>query len=241
MAIGSIVIVSVIGFEVTTNLTPPPVPLYLEPAGYAFSIWSIIYLSFIGFGVYQFSPARREDPRFQKARVAAIVNAFANTGWLIAAMTDQRWLTVVLILLVLYTLAQMAIAVELGRPGADLGEKLLVKLPIGLYFGWITLASPVNITSWLVSDLGWTGESLLNPMLWTAIITVVATGIFVALYLYKKVNAVFLGVGVWGLVAIWAANIARSSLVANTALAMAVVLAGLLLYTQLARKDFAFL
>jgi hypothetical protein len=37
-----------------------------SPAGYAFSIWGLIYLSFIAYAIYQLRPAQRSNKLYDK-------------------------------------------------------------------------------------------------------------------------------------------------------------------------------
>lgn len=217
MIVGSILVINLFGFNVTSELEPLPIPLYLEPAGYAFIIWLFIYIGFLGLGIYQFGNSRISDSRFITARPFIIVNSLANVTWFLGVFTDQYWLTIVCMLLMLYTLIRLAIALELGKTGATLQEKLLVKLPIALYFGWITAATPINLTSFLIADLGWTGEAFLGPEIWSAIVLVVAAGIYSWLYLSQQVNAIYIWVGVWAFVAIYVVNNPVSNIVAIAA------------------------
>jgi len=226
MLFGSILMILLFGFDANPNDVRPPVRLFLEPAGYAFSIWTFIYLGYIALGIYQNYAAQIDDPRFVKARKYIILNALANNLWFVGVVQNQLWFTVLCMVIMLITLIQISVLLELNKPGKDWREKLMVKLPIALYFGWITIATPINTTSFLLAEVGWTGQSFLGPELWSVIIMIVAFTIVVFLYTRQKVNSVYLFVGVWGLFAIFIANLPYSNLVAFTALLLSV---GLLL------------
>ena len=43
----------------------------------------------------------------------------------------------------------------------DQKEKLFIRLPFSVYFGWITVATIANITTLLV-DIGWNGFGILR-------------------------------------------------------------------------------
>ncbi|MEL6674784.1 MAG: hypothetical protein AAFR61_21430 [Bacteroidota bacterium] len=225
MSLGSIIMVALFGFEVSSELDRPVVEFFLEPAGYAFIIWGLIYLGYIALGLYQIRPAMWEDPRFVEARPYLILNAFFNSFWFIGVARNFLWMTVLCMLVMLLTLIQLSRYLELGQSGQNRAEKWWVKLPIALYFGWITLATPINITSWLAAEVGWTGASLFSPAVWSTLILGIAAAIILTLYLTRQVNGAYLLVGVWGLFAIFIANLARSSLVAATALGLAGLLA----------------
>src|SRR5690349_16238354 len=49
------------------------------PHDYAFSIWGLIYFSFIIYGIYQAMPSRSEDPLYRNiAKPFALVNILAS-------------------------------------------------------------------------------------------------------------------------------------------------------------------
>ena len=60
------------------NITPQIIsnkyPTLITPAGYAFAIWSLIYLGLIGFSIYQALPSQTDNPRFKNVRSLYIVN-----------------------------------------------------------------------------------------------------------------------------------------------------------------------
>ncbi|MEL6275018.1 MAG: hypothetical protein AAFU03_07950, partial [Bacteroidota bacterium] len=224
MFVGAFLVINLFGFNVTGDLEGPPVQLYLEPAGYAFIIWGFIYLGFIGLGAYQLREKVRGNVAFQRARGWIILNAISNLTWFAGVLTNQLGVTVVCMMIMLFTLIQLSILLELGKAGGDWREKLFVKLPLALYFGWITVASVVNTTAWLLTDLGWTGEESLGPQGWSVLMLSIATGIIVSLFVTRKVNGAYLLVGVWALIAIYVANASVGTLVAYTAIGLAAFL-----------------
>jgi benzodiazapine receptor len=52
------------------GLTAPKIAdsfnVYFVPAGYVFSIWSLIYLGLIAYSVFQLVPTQRENPRLRQ-------------------------------------------------------------------------------------------------------------------------------------------------------------------------------
>ena len=145
----SIAMIVFFGFDVNSNIDQPPIPLYIEPADYAFITWNLIYIGFIALGVYQLSPKYKDDPRFVTGRKYIVVNSLANAAWFVGVIQNQFWLTVTFMLILLYTLIRLAVIFKLGERGKDWRERLWIKLPLALYFGWITLATPINIASFV--------------------------------------------------------------------------------------------
>lgn len=236
MIIAAILVVNFIGFNVTRDMDPPPVRLYIEPAGYAFIIWSFIYIGYIVLGIHQYRPKYRDDKRFIEARPYIILNALANALWFSGVILNVLWLTVVFMIIMLYTLIKLSIIFELGKPTENWEEKVAVKLPLALYFGWITIATPINFTSFLLVDFGLTGQSSFGPEVWSIIILIVAVAIVMTLYLTKKVNGTYLLVGVWALTAVYVANSGDSQLVATASLILSLGLVSILVFYSLIRK-----
>jgi hypothetical protein len=52
------------------------------PAGYAFSIWGVIYLGLIAFTLYQALPSQRENPRLRRIGLWFAASCVANVAWL---------------------------------------------------------------------------------------------------------------------------------------------------------------
>ena len=116
----------------------------LTPAGYAFSIWSLIYLSVTAFAVYQVLPANLL--RFRRVRSVFIITCLLNCGWIYFWHRDQIAVCLVLIIALLASLILML--VFLGRPKSAV-ESLFTTLPFGIYSGWVTAASLINVLIFL--------------------------------------------------------------------------------------------
>ena len=138
------------------------------PAGYTFAIWGLIYLLLIGFAVGLFTLHKEE----LVGRVAPwfIVSSLANGFWILAWHYYLPLVSLVLILLMLGSLARICLI--LSREDLSGGSFWLLKLPFGVYFGWVTVAVIANVTAFLVSleqegllDLGF-----LAPEVWTVVV-----------------------------------------------------------------------
>lgn len=121
------------------------------------------------------------------------LSSVANTLWVFAWHYDLIWLSALLIVSILILL----VAINHSLVGLDLTrqEKLLVRLPFSVYFGWITVATVANITAWLVS-IEWSGFGLGEPV-WAVVVIAVAAAIGTATMLRNRDIA-------YGLVLIWA-------------------------------------
>ncbi|MGR3540709.1 MAG: hypothetical protein ACU0BS_04685 [Hasllibacter sp.] len=110
----------------------PPV----QPAGYAFSIWGLIYLwltAHAAFGLWK----RREDPAWDATRLPLILSLAVGVPWLAVAGVSPIWATVMI-----WAMLAGAVAAHLRAGPRD---RLLLAPPLAIYAGWLTAASCVSI------------------------------------------------------------------------------------------------
>lgn len=130
---------------VTTGEISDKYPTAITPAGYAFSIWGLIYLGLVAFSIYQLLPPNLH--RFRSIRSLYIMSCALNCAWVYFWHQDQIGICLLIILGLLITL--LLISINLRNP-ASLVETWIAKAPFGIYFGWITAATLVNFAVWLV-------------------------------------------------------------------------------------------
>lgn len=122
-------------------------PTVLTPAGYAFSIWSIIYFGLLAFSIYQALPSQSDNPRFTRIRTLYIANCAANCAWLYLWHYDYIAFSILAMLFILSTL----VLINLNLRGIERGAELwTTKIPFNIYFGWITTATILNASVTLV-------------------------------------------------------------------------------------------
>lgn len=120
-------------------------PTPITPAGYAFSIWSLIYLGMIVFSIYQLLPA--SSARFRNIRSLYILTCALNCAWIYMWHSDQIAICLVLIFL----LAAILFLINRDlRETSGMGEYWFAKAPFSIYFGWVTAATLVNFSILLV-------------------------------------------------------------------------------------------
>ncbi len=199
-------------------------PSLFTPAGYVFSIWSIIYIGLIAFGIYQALPSQRNNPRIERMGWWFVIANLFNSAWIFAWHYLQFGLSVVLMLGLLVSL--LVIYERIGRRAASRVETWTVNVPFSIYLGWITVATVANIASLLIS-LGWNGFGI--PAVLTVVMIGVATLLGVLMILLKREIA-------YPLVLIWAfAGIAAVRADVPLVEIGAIVAAALLLLVMLAR------
>ncbi|HRX58706.1 MAG TPA: tryptophan-rich sensory protein [Eubacteriales bacterium] len=149
-------------------------PNLFVPAGYTFSIWSVIYLALLFYTLYELGLFRGKQPAnetlLNKTAVMFAVSSAANAAWLFCWHYGAIALSVVVMLLLLVSL--IILRYITAENAKSWRERALVQIPFSLYFGWITVATVANITALLV-HVSWDGFGLSAP-LWTVLILAVA-------------------------------------------------------------------
>lgn len=133
--------------DVTPEVISEKYPTFITPSGYAFAIWSLIYLGLIAFSIYQALPSQTENSRFKSIRSLYIANCAANCLWIYLWHYDQILAALGMMFILLGTL--VLINVNL-RNAETFAETWLARIPFSLYFGWVTVATILNFTIALV-------------------------------------------------------------------------------------------
>ncbi|HPY13079.1 MAG TPA: tryptophan-rich sensory protein [Candidatus Paceibacterota bacterium] len=210
-------------------------PNLFAPAGYAFSIWGLIYTLLAIYVIYQLGQGKNE--LVARINRLFIVNALLNAAWIFAWHYDVIWLSVLLMAGLLYTLIRLANILRVGNLGQK--EKSLARLPFSVYFGWITVATIANITVFLVS-IGWNRFGL-SEVFWTIVILLVGALIGSWRMLYDRAIAYGL-VLIWAYAAILYKHLAESGFageyptVIGAAILCLVVFAGMIVFIGIKKK-----
>jgi hypothetical protein len=171
---------------------------YFTPAGITFSIWGLIYLSLLGFIIYQLwrTFAGKHQPELEqfmeRLRGWWLISCLANTCWLFAWHYELIPLSILIMLALLVSLLVININFNIALQKVSWPEKLFIHFPFSLYLGWITVATVANIAALCVYT-GWSGTGIIWSIFLILICTVAAV-----LLVIRRNNIVV------GLVAIWA-------------------------------------
>ena len=106
-------------------------------------------------------------------------------------------------------------------------------LPIGIYSGWIAVATIANISAYL-AKLNWDG-GFLSEASWTITMIVIATVVYL-LMIYKRTMYEFAAVGIWALFAIYIRHQNEYSTIAFTALAGCAIILVAILWSAYKRR-----
>ena len=223
----------------TTGEVSDLVFTYFTPAGWAFSIWSVIYTGLIAYTIYQALPGQRTNPRLRRSGWLFAASSLVNAAWLFAwhYAVASYWLSVLLMVGILGLLLAIYIRLDIGRPRPGLGwaDRLLVHLPFSIYVAWICVATVANVSS-AGAFAGWAGFAIAAPT-WAIIMIFVAAGV-AALVLAGRANLPYAAVFVWALLAIRDQQGAAEPAIATAVLiAVGVVVAAALLgYVRIYRS-----
>ncbi|MCF1709638.1 hypothetical protein L0V05_12525 [Tabrizicola sp. J26] len=115
------------------------------PAGYAFSIWGLIYLWLLvhaGYGLWK----RAEDPVWDATRLPLLVSLAVGAIWLAVAVRSPFWASILIVVMLVGALLAL-------KPTRDAPDHWFLAGPIALFAGWLTAANGV---SWgvLISGFG---------------------------------------------------------------------------------------
>jgi hypothetical protein len=157
-------------------------PTLLTPAGFAFSIWGVIYLGLISFAVYQVLPAQQDNPRFRRIRPYVVFNLLFNCAWIFLFTLELMWLSVVAMAGILVTLVLIHQGLEIGRVRVPPAEIWAARIPFSIYFGWVTAAAIINVTIALLAA-GYDGGDLGSER-WALLL--LATALTIGVFLHAR-------------------------------------------------------
>lgn len=192
----------------------PQVDPPVQPAGYAFAIWGLIYAWLIlhaGFGLLK----RDTDPAWDAPRWPLFLSLAIGASWLAVAMRDPVLATVLIWVMLAGALA------ALFQSRAD-PDRWLLQAPLAIYAGWLTAASAASL-----GLLGAGYGIITDATGWAYIGLGVALGLAAAVQTFLG-RAPEYGLTVaWALVAIAVQNWSSNMPVALTACAGTLVMLGL--------------
>ena len=218
----------------TMGVVSAKYPTLLTPAGYAFSIWGLIFLSLAVYAVWQLLPGQKDlslpDALAHPLTMANVLTA----GWVVLFAYEQIIPSVGVMILILGCLI-----VAYGRVRRRIFAKATSRLsgvPFSLFLGWISVATVINIIIGL-REAGWQTVEGASITLTLGLIFVVVALALLMSRVFR--DMVFPLVVAWALVAIWVARINQVPELGWAALAGATVtaIAGVVLSRLGGRKQ----
>ena len=189
----------------------------LEAAGYAFSIWSLIYIGLLAYAAYQALPSTRETPGLRLLGWPSVIAMSGCGAWLLAATLDAKWATVAII-----TVAAASLCIPLARryPVQTAADFWLIAAPLSLLAGWLTIASAIN-TLTVLTGVGVITEATAPAWAGAGILIVLLIGAGLS---FVSNNWVYPLPIAWGLVAVTVAEQTDRPMIAAMGAGCALVL-----------------
>lgn len=183
-------------------------PTKITPAGFAFSIWGLIYTLVLIAVIWMLY--KNKDRRISQI-IYSIgwwfnLSALANILWTLSFSYLKLPLSTLLIAILLISLTR--ILINLSKTGLKVSS--IFPLAFGIYTGWVMIATVVNIAASLV-QVGWDRFGL-SELMWANIILLVAL-LIVFFVTYRTRNALVPLPVAWAYFAIFRAEDSQIALV----------------------------
>lgn len=183
----------------------------VQPAGYAFAIWGLIYLWLIlhaAFGLIK----RRDDPAFIKPALPLALSVALGTVWLAIALAAPIPATLAII-----GMAAVAIyAYLIADPDQD---RWLLASPLAIFAGWLTAAAAVSTGVILA------GYGVLSDSTTTTVMLMIVLAIAITVQTKRPDMPMYGATMTWAIVGIVVANWGLNPSVAYIAAAGAALMA----------------
>lgn len=205
--------------EISTSL-----PVLFTPAGYAFSIWAVIYL-FLAIWLYSFmrNKVTIDHALFNRRVVLFVLSSLLNITWILLWHFSFFGWSIVINLALLLTLLTIYFTYSIKD------NHFHSRIPIAVYLGW-SLVSTISHISYVLTLHEWTGWGLSTP-LWTVIYLTIATAIALH-FLYHYADVAFSTVFIWAFIGITVKNGADELFVSAAALFLAATIAGFIFFRR---------
>ena len=211
----------------------------ITPVGYAFSIWGLIFLGLLAFAVYQSLGSQQTNPRFRAIGWWVVLNAFCNAAWSPLFNNELIGVALLVILVMLFSLVvieqrlleRQHVPIIPTNPNATLPESAaspaetwLARVPFSIYFGWLTVATILNITVYLKStDFSLIG---LNEQTWAVGVLIVGLVIGAIVFnRYRSIAYILVFAWAYAAIAVEQEGVGNIPLLAGAGVIVAIVLA----------------
>lgn len=157
-----LLLLATLAFGIAPFVTPPftgyaptmfPVRIdrpSIQPAGYAFAIWSVIYLWLLAhaaFGVWR----RSSDPAWHRIRLPLTIAVAVGAVWLSIAGQSAIWGTITI-----WIMAAAALTAFLRANTSR--DRWMLSAPTAILAGWLSAAAAVS-TGVLIAGYGWLSDT----------------------------------------------------------------------------------
>lgn len=204
----------------------------IAPGSGAFSIWSVIYVGLLAYAVWQFFPGQRTAERHRALGYWVAASLILNAAWILSIQFDQLWLSVPVIVALLLVLIRAFLITRRLRTDGTV-DAIITDGTIGLYLGWVIIATVANITAVLV-EAGFEGFGI-DPDIWGVIVIVIAGLIGIGLALFGEGRLAPTASLCWGIGWVAVARLTGDPLSTPTAVTAIAAVVAIVIVTIVAR------
>jgi translocator protein len=181
----------------TTGEISNRIDVFFTPAGYVFSIWSLIYFLLGIWIIRQMPKNNRNSEYYQQISPYFIITCLLNSAWIFVWHYNFFLLSVIVMLCLLVTL------IITYRKVKALKSNFFDVLPFSVYLGWISVATIANI-SYYLTYIEWNGFGL-GETFWSILLLAASVGLAV-FFRFKQRDWIYPLVFVWAVIGIGVNN-----------------------------------
>ncbi|PPA68894.1 TspO/MBR family protein [Jeotgalibacillus proteolyticus] len=196
------------------------------PAGYVFSIWSVIYFLLLVWILRGGLRTQQDRGVYRNTSTLFVISSLLNITWIFMWHYELFAVSVAVMLGLLTSVIMIYVVIKRNNP------TFFDRLPFSVYMGWVSVATIANI-AYTLNHHEWNGFGL-SSVFWTILLLLVATAL--ALHVrYHEHDWVYPLVFIWAFIGIGVRNEGEASAVVFTAYVLsAVITVGIFL---LRKKD----
>lgn len=153
----------------TTGEISNRLPVMITPAGYVFSIWSLIYILLALWIAGFWIRLKKGETPSSKIALYFLLSAGFNIAWIL--LWHYEFFLWTLVAMVGYLLSLIALYLQYNNSD----QKVTERLPVSVNMGWISVATITNV-AYILTYFNWGGWGL-SDQLWTVIMLTVGTAL----------------------------------------------------------------
>lgn len=242
----SIIIVNLLSFTITINGVNVAqiaswYPNYFTPSQYTFIIWIIIYLLLGVFAIYQLRVPQSSLVRNETLsliRNIFLVYSIINFVWMFSWLFDYLALSAMTIIIVTICIGYICNA--LCKSELTFKDRIFIKLPFSILYGWLSITSVMNLFI-LLESIRYKGFGL--PLTIWAVLTFLSVAVIAAIQTLINKDIAYCLTVIWSYIGILVKHIKNEELdrpypYAIPVLIMCItLLTGIVVYLTFLRKS----
>lgn len=189
-------------------------PSLFTPSGYAFSIWGLIYVSFIFYCIIQLQATRLPKKIYNQISLPLLLSNLLAGVWIWVYTNEMLLLSVIIILALLFLSIEMFITS--GKAASQSKHSWWLQFPFSLFFGWLSVAFLANLSVFIAGEQGKENTGL-------AFVLIAIAGLAGIIVSFRFRNAVYPAVVAWATIAIASARKDDHTDIAYGALAVSII------------------